>query len=214
MLGSCPICKRDFEISIEEFDEIYQNVSPRAVTRNVVTAEGFGTTFYISGPGGGLKYGTIAKEISKRFRLSLPTTIVWTGRDYYIGPMHRLIVRRLKKIYGIENLLDVDEWLRKIDLKRRGIEEQIKEKFRGHIDEYKRAITQIKIAGSIFNLTPSILDLMISEGFDRIVKCWRNTISNAKVSFEDWFYRIGGDVSYDLKSKEIYRIVEILNAIK
>ena len=221
--GSCPVCGTKYELPTEDFDKYYRHISPRAVTRNIVVAEGFGTGLYVSGSGGGLRYGLIANEISKKLGFSLPVTIVWIGRDYYIGPMHRLMLKRLRRIYEIDNkdLLNPEEWLKKIELKRNEIKNKIKnyelqgnnKKVKECIHEYKHSATQIKIAGSVFGLTPSIIDIIISEGPTKLIEGWNCAICDAQVVFEDNFYKIKKDVIYGNDSKQAYEIVELISAV-
>jgi len=154
---------------------------------------------------------------------NLPLTLVWTGRDYYSGIVHEMILNELKKAFdpGIGDMFTLSE--EEVVLKMREKRDELAEMLRnlGQEEENKKLIqkykgyyintsTQTRIAGNIFSLTPSILDIFVSVGFDGVSESWRSALGNLEIE-EGEFYKIERDVIYgDERVARIYRNVKVL----
>ena len=199
-------------------------MSPDAVTRNLVFSEGLGTDLFISGAGGSLRYGVISNEVSREMVFNLPLTLVWTGRDYYSGIVHEMILNELKKAFDLSIgdmfTLSEEEVVLKMKEKRDELAEMLRnlgqeeenkkliQKYKGY---YINTSTQTRIAGNIFSLTPSILDIFVSVGFDGVSESWRSALGNLEIE-EGEFYKIERDVIYgDERVVRIYRNVKVLD---
>lgn len=209
---------------LEELKNLFERMSPDAVTRNLVFSEGLGTDLFISGAGGSLRYGIISNEVSRELGFNLPMTLVWTGRDYYSGIVHEMILNELKKAFdlGIRDIFTLSE--EEVVLRMREKREELAEILRdlGPEKENKKLIqkyrgyyintgTQARIAGNIFSLTPSILDIFVSVGFDGVSESWRHTLGSLEIE-EGEFYKIERDVIYgDGRVTQIYRNVKALS---
>lgn len=220
--GECQACGNRHKLSLEELKNLFENMSMDAVTRNLVFSEGLGTVLFISGAGGGLRYGVISNEISREMGFNLPSTLVWPGRDYYLGVMHESALNELKKVFdlSIEDMfmLGEEEVVLKMRDKREeltemlrnsGLSKKLVRKYKGY---YISTDTQTRIAGNIFSLTPSMLDIFVSVGFDSILGSWNNALANLELDIDEGeFYRIERDVIYgDERVPRIYRNVKML----
>ncbi len=211
--GVCPICKTEYELDVGDIDSYYVNISPRAVTRNIVMADGIGTRLYISGAGGGLRYGIIANEISRRLGFNLPFTLAWVGKDHYLGLTHTLMLKRLRKMLGISDadLLNLEKVLDRIRTKRIELKNKIDKNYsKKLIHDYKHTYAQILIACNVFKVTPSVIDIFLSKGFSKVLKCWNFAVHSAEISFEDEFYILRKNIVYDDRAIAIY---DVMNAI-
>lgn len=209
--GTCPICKKEHRV--ESLADEFKNLSPKAVLRNLVFSEGLRTTLFISGIGGGLKYGLVADEIANRLGLNSPTTLVWIGKDYYLGLAHRRILSEIMKFFDmkIDDVFDVDSMFLKIKKKRLALANLINKSKKKHMGQYLYSDTQIKIAERIFSTTSSIIDIAITVGFKRIVSAWINAIERSKIK-KDTFYRIEDDICYeDMDLPKLYETIRLLN---
>jgi len=199
-------------------------MSPDAVTRNLVFSEGLGTDLFISGAGGSLRYGVISNEVSREMVFNLPLTLVWTGRDYYSGIVHEMILNELKKAFDLSIgdmfTLSEEEVVLKMKEKRDelaemlrnlGQEEESKKLIQKYKGYYINTSTQTRIAGNIFSLIPSILDIFVSVGFEGVSESWRSALGNLEIE-EGEFYKIERDVIYgDERVVRIYRNVKVLD---
>ena len=55
------------------------------MARNLVFSQGLKTDIFISGAGGGLRYGAVAFDASDELGFHKPVTLAWKGREYYLG---------------------------------------------------------------------------------------------------------------------------------
>ena len=220
--GRCPACGCAHKLRLEELNILFERMSPDAVTRNLVFSEGLGTDIFISGAGGSLRYGVISNEVSREMGFNLPLTLVWTGRDYYSGIVHEMILNELKKAFdlGIGDMFTLSEevvlkMIEKRDelaemLRNLGQEEENKKLIQKYKGYYINTSTQTRIAGNIFSLIPSILDIFVSVGFDGVSESWRSALGNLEIE-EGEFYKIERDVIYgDERVARIYRNVKVL----
>lgn len=115
--GKCQVCGSGFNLDLtHNLDDFYSRMSVRAVTRNIVFAEALGTSVYVSGSGGGLRYGYIADKISNRLELNNPITLVWQGRDYYLGASQLNLLDKLGRILGVRDVIsEKEKFLSRLD---------------------------------------------------------------------------------------------------
>ena len=212
--GICPICKR--EHGIASFEDEFKDISPRAVPRNLIFSEGMGTSLFISGAGGGLKYGMVADEIAGRFGFNRPITLVWVGRDYYLGLAHRQMLKEMMRLFDMkfDDLLDRNVALSKVRDKRKSLarmvnssDDRLRQRY---IGQYIYSETQLKIAGSMFSITPSILDILMTFGFERVANAWKDALNGIDVMGGE-FYKIEADIHYEDNVSKIYDVVRILS---
>ena len=170
-----------------------------------------------------MRYGIISNEMSRELGFNLPMTLVWTGRDYYSGIVHEMILNELKKAFdpGTGDMFTLSE--KEVVLKMKEKRDELAEMLRnlGQEEENKKLIqkykgyyintsTQTRIAGNIFSLIPSILDIFVSVGFDGVSESWRSALGNLEIE-EGEFYKIERDVIYgDERVVRIYRNVKVL----
>ena len=218
--GECLACGNRHELSLEELKKHFENVSTDAVTRNLVFSEGLGTVLFISGAGGSLRYGGISNEISREMGFNLPLTLVWVGRDCYLGVMHESVLNELKKVFDLSiedmfmlgkegvilKMIEKREELTEI-LRNLGLSKKLVQKYKGY---YINTDTQTRIAGNVFSLTPSMLDIFVSVGFEAVSETWKNALADLDIESGE-FYRIIKDVIYrDERVPRIYRNVKVL----
>ncbi|WP_456469186.1 hypothetical protein [Archaeoglobus sp.] len=183
-LGRCPLCGSNHEF--ENIEDVFDRLSPRAVFRNLVFAKGLGTSAFVSGSGGGLKYGVISNEMYSEFEIKRPLVLYWKSRDFYLSPVHKKIVSEISKlfgqdIFGIDVMEKRNEWAEKMDGRTKGY--------------YKYSDTLLQIARNAFLLNPSIVDLLGSVDFSEIAERWRKSLENAEIR-EDEFYAVASDVDF------------------
>ncbi len=209
--GKCRVCDKKYDIYSKDIE--YRRVSPRAVTRNIVVSEGFGVNLYVSGSGGGLKYGTIALKISEYFGFRIPRTITWVGKDFYLGKAHIKTIKRLKSFLKIKRNISelsesdiinrIEDKRREIADRARSIDNEKKERKR-ILAEYKKTFAEIDMISKIFLVVPSMLDIFVNIGFEKVVKTWILSLYKSNIQKKGWFYEINSDFEYSDGAKSIY----------
>lgn len=212
--GECRVCAAKHEISFDRLEENFKDMSPNAVARNIIFSEGMGTSVFISGVGGGLAYGRISDDISRKLGFNLPVTISWKSRDYYIGPAHAAALNELARICRIEkeniSIEDINMILKdkKNELEGRSSDAREKgDKKAGqkYDDMYKNIRNSVAIIKAVFATTPSFIDILVSQGVKKVNECWNHTTEE-----------IGDDTviikgaAYDGEAFNIYRKMEEL----
>jgi len=211
-VGECPVCHKKEEID-KNLSEIFSRVSPRAVLRNLVFSEGLGTSLFISGAGGGLRYGIISNEISRAMGLNLPITLVWSGKDYYLGAVHRAVLKQLCSFFFMdyEDILSEERAVLKVQERRNSFADEIKngeeDVIRRYSGLYLFSDTLLKIAKDVFSIIPSAFDLFVAVGPRRILDMWHKTLEDYEIR-EGEFYRIEKDVVYDENIVHIYETIK------
>lgn len=222
--GRCPICKKTSEISIENLESHFPRMSMTAVARNLILSNGLGTSLYISGSGGGLRYGEIANRISDSLNLHKPITLTWLSRDYYLGLAHIIALNNLTKTFNLtpNNLLDSEKLISGVKNRRDSLLKKIEElenqnadgkeiqRFRGR---YTNMETQTKITKKVFETIPSAIDLFFSVGIKEIHESWKNAIVDSEIQRENHFYKIRGDINYPSELIEREKIPLIYDSI-
>lgn len=184
--GNCPACKTMHGFPLERLPEYLPQMSPAAVSRNMVYAEGLGTSIYVSGAGGGLRYGKVSDALSRELGFNPPATIAWTGRDYYLGPVHETFLRDLARNAGTGAFADkeaLDAALRKrrADLAE-GIGSSRDRKDAQKYEGQKKTLEQmLASAKEMFSQTHSFLDEYVSIGPENIIASWDEAIASAEV---------------------------------
>lgn len=155
---------------------------------------------------------------------------MWRGRDYYLGAAHRAALNGLMKAFGLnpDDFLDEDTLILKAARKRemlaseiRSLEDELRvegggksavvKKLKRCRGQYISTDTQTKVAGKVFSLIPSILDVFVSVGVKSVPKRWEAALSESIEVSADEFYSIEKDVVYgDDSVPLIYRSVQRL----
>jgi hypothetical protein len=225
--GSCPLCGSEHVLDMSSgIGQHYKRMSMNSVARNIIFSEGLGTSLFISGSGGALRYGQVSSEIMRKFNINKPFALFWRSKDYYVGPIQDAAFSNLARAIGIKldelpASVSISEKLMK---RRQELEEKISE-LKGVSDQkqlqkykgmYANCGVQAAIASKIFGLTPSVIDILASLNSQKIAPIWNHVISSSRVSEENGFYGIADKVEYPpgyayLKYQDIpklYREVE------
>ncbi|MCX9010522.1 MAG: hypothetical protein OIN66_05300 [Candidatus Methanoperedens sp.] len=204
--GRCRICSREHIMGIEELTKNFGDLSPNAVARNIIFSEGIGTDMFISGSGGGLRYGKISDEISIKLGFCLPVTISWKSRDYYTGPVHAAALHELGKICSISEERIGKEDIGKImkDKKARLTEMIEKAKENGerssikkYEGQYINLGTSLMAINAVYRTTPSFMDVFVSQGARQIIQCWENALRGTdgkRIIVKDVVYGSGDNI--------------------
>ncbi|MCK4270772.1 MAG: hypothetical protein KAW93_09865 [Methanogenium sp.] len=216
--GICPVCKKFHNLSIksnfENIDDYFKDMSFSAVARNLIFAEGLGTSIYISGAGGGLRYGKISDEIAPLIGFKLPATLAWISRDYYIGHMQKLIIKRLQKGFNIDekNLLSTElnsvilEKQNKLLKDIRHLESCISDNtgnnknnksLQAKKDKYHNLKMTGLITSKVFSSTPSSLDLFMNIDSSEISDKWKEIIKDSCVEQSCKAYLLKHNITYE-----------------
>ncbi|HUK92824.1 MAG TPA: hypothetical protein VLU98_02175, partial [Methanomicrobiales archaeon] len=171
--GTCPVCGRDHHVSfgrdLGSLGASYPRMSPNAIARNLIFSEGFGTGLFISGTGGGLRYGRVADAVSEGMGFRRPVTLAWRSADLYLGAVQNRAILELMKTFRLD-LQDLRDGQvnRKIGECRGALERKMKElegqpvdkkaiqKYRGR---YLNSQVQAETVRNVFSGTPSFLDV-------------------------------------------------------
>ncbi|WFN35118.1 hypothetical protein L1S32_03095 [Methanogenium sp. S4BF] len=221
--GECPICKNEYELDFDtdfsRFDAFSQNMSFSAVSRNLVFSEGLGTHIFVSGAGGGLRYGKISDAISSEIGFNKPLTCSWSSKDYYLGKIHANAVKELQKMFSLtkEEVLDVaiDELIRKF---RENMEQKITEMEAEGADNKSIRLYRGRFLGSaktaemvsrVFSTIPSMFDLYLNFDREEIVKSWVKALDCSVQEKYGSTCIISQDVVYDRREESGFSPDEI-----
>ncbi|WP_202320056.1 hypothetical protein [Archaeoglobus neptunius] len=201
--AKCPVCKATHEF--HSIEEVFARLSPRAVFRNLLFAKGLGTSLFISGSGGSLRYGQISNEMYAKFGIDRPLVVYWKSKDYYLSPIRRKVITEISKLYG-NDFFEIDvmkkrlEWFHGLKSDRR---------FMGY---YLYSHTLLQIAAKVFSLDYSMVDLLASAGIDEIVRKWKESLENASINLNE-FCSVTSDVDFGCLSYH-RRIMELVEESK
>ena len=134
--------------------------------------------------------------------------------------MHESVLNELKNVFdlSIEDMFMLGEEgviLKMIEkreeltaiLRNSGLSKKLVRKYKGY---YINTDTQTRIAGNVFSLTPSMLDIFVSVGFEAVSEIWKNALADLDIESGE-FYRIMKDVIYrDESVLRVYRNVKVL----
>ncbi len=209
-IGKCPVCEKEHRISMgpeyTNLAERYPRMSPNAVARNIIFAEGLGTTLFISGVGGGLHYGLIADAISRDMNIHRPLTLAWQSKDHYLGVVHQVALKELLRTFRLTPADLLDPGIsRRIGEIRSALLQQVKEMQENGGDKkeiqrlegrFLNSAVQAATVKKIFSSNPSVLDLLVTCDAKQISKQWNTGASEAEIIHEDHLIRMHGDVLY------------------
>ncbi len=183
--GRCPVCEKGHGFALADFRAHYPDLAPTAVARNLVFSEGLCTTLFVSGSGGGLRYGAVANDAADALGVHKPATLAWRGRDFYLGAAHKVALDSLAKALGVSahQLLESDAPAlvsarrRELDSHLHGAPDSDK-KARQRIEGQLRNIeTQTSIASAVYSTMPSAYDVYANVGAEEAVKAWDDALA-------------------------------------
>ncbi|AKG92436.1 hypothetical protein GAH_00207 [Geoglobus ahangari] len=205
--GECPVCGESYEI--EDPLSEFQNLSPRAVPRNIIFSDGFGTSVFISGAGGGVRYGAVANAVSRALGFEAPRTIVWRSRDYYLGAAHRKVLREITRLLKVGESLNKENAISA--LKRLRSELALTGGEPKSLGSYRYSGTLLKIAANVFSTTPSIIDILSEYGPEHVRRAWGLALKDSEVRKTNTFpVEVERDVEYEEGARERYEVVKVL----
>ena len=199
-----------------EIEKHYEKMSMKAVTRNLVFSEGLGTDIYVAGTGGGLEYGKMSNQVAGKLGISIPHTLVWKNKDDYPSIPLLYQGKSIKKILNglevkekkseinlkLKKLRKKIEKLRKIkrdlgkkygETRSEDVMYEIKstskeeKKLIKKIQQYENNFNKIEIFETGLKVIPSILDLGISLGWEKLVDVWRESLNDGNLIIKDEF---------------------------
>lgn len=213
--GRCPVCDAmhwlDFGAEGEKLDDAYADLAPTAMARNLIFAEGLGTDLFVSGAGGGLRYGAIANDAADALDFKKPQTLAWTGADHYLGVAHLAALTGLARALdaslqelsstAVQDLVEArKETLRQELATLPKDDKKARQKIEGartNID------TQQAIAVKVFEVVPSAADLYANVGGTATVDAWKDALVTSTPSMDEFIvikadlaYPHDGDVTY------------------
>jgi hypothetical protein len=216
LAGTCPVCGREHQFSsgssMIDLDVNYPQMSLNAIARNIIFSQGLGTHIFISGTGGGLRYGLLADAISQELGFHRPLTLAWQSKDYYLGVVHHRSLVELMRTFQLHfgDLTDpslnvrVREYRATLqrqiaELRERGGARKEIQRLEGR---FLNSAVQAAILKKIFSITPSILDLMAACEPNQILEAWVVAVSEAEIDRDDHLLKMHQDVLYpcDLRS--------------
>jgi len=215
LIGTCPVCKSQVSLALPLSS--FSSLSPNAVARNIVYSEGLGSSLFISGAGGSLKYGIIANAISKAFSYRLPPTLALVGKDHYLGFSHLSAVADISKLLkvdekGIQDLSLLESKAKSIlqENSRRVSELEKKPDSSKQAETYKSRIkdllNRVKLPKPLFSETYSAIDLFSSVKPDALLSLWSSGISGSEVRKDGEFYKIFPDFVYSGQENALKQI--------
>ena len=210
--GRCPVCETGHRFGLEDFGKHYPEMAPTAIARNLVFSEGLGTTLFVSGAGGGLRYGSVANDASDALGFHKPTTMAWKGRDYYLGAAHRAALTDFARTLEVSLArLSEDDLPILLGGRRRELESRLsstpetdkktRQKYQGQL---KNVETQGRIAYSLFSTTPSAFDVFANVGLQETLRAWQKAYESAEVE-DGEFKTVNSDVVYSPEAPSIYK---------
>jgi hypothetical protein len=209
--GRCPLCRKDhtFDVgeNLERLDVLYPDMDFSAVARNIVFSQGLGTTVFLSGSGGALTYGTVSDMISEELKYYRSLSLSWASRDYYFGRFHARAIQELMNTYHL-TFSDIRDgsFREKILTRICAIELQITQakernddvKNIKFLENLKNNVMNVReSSANIYQVVPSILDLLITIDPRVITNEWGKVLENSDVEFNGIVYKINQDIIYN-----------------
>jgi hypothetical protein len=234
--STCPVCKTEFSLPLnpdnDHLAQLMKDMGLSAVARNVIFSEGLGTRLFISGAGGGLRYGLIANEISRNLSLNIPLTLSWQSRDYYMGIIHLVALKDTLRLFNLTlNDLITGSFDEQITRYRRSLQEHIKtlqedpenkEEIAKYSGLYRSTATQMNITKKLFSTIPSIIDLLVNFNAPYILHQWNDALNCAEIKDSGEIILVKQDVFYtqdnvfDFSVNElpgIYNSLDVINEL-
>ena len=216
--GICPVCQKEYHVHCDsQFSDINQHLEHlgfNAVTRNVILSEGIGTSIFVSGSGGSLKYSTISDLISRELNLRIPLTVSWISRDYYLGPVHKTGLQDLIKMYkisiddiissGANDKINHHLSVLKKDLDLVREERNDRKLLKIQMNTYNNSLNLTHNVKTSFAIIPSMIDLFAGMESSQITGAWSNAIKHSSVEkMHSCLVKIKKDVCYEDKESGI-----------
>lgn len=191
--GVCPLCKTKYELDFgpdfSRFDDFSKKMGFSAVSRNLIFAEGLGTHIFISGTGGGLRYGKISNAISSEIGFNQPVTCAWSSKDYYLGKIHENTLKEFQNTFPftktemLDTALDEKIHAFREDMNQKIIKMEAEGTDNKSIRLYRgRFLGSSKIAemvSRVFSTTPSMFDIYLNFDRQEILESWGNALTNS-----------------------------------
>lgn len=211
--GTCPICQNEYELDFDtdfsQFDTFSENMSFSAVSRNLIFSEALGTRIFISGSGGGRRYGRISDAISSAIGFNQPLTCSWSSKDYYLGQMHANAVKELQNMFSFtkEDVLNSALGERICEYQE-NLAAKIAQMKAGGADKKSLRLYTGRLLGSekmadmvsrVFSTVPSMFDLYMNLDRGEIVASWENALTCSAPELCGSSCVIAQDVVYDGK---------------
>jgi len=208
--GICPVCKTAFSFpvfsDIRCLADLMKDMGMSAVTRNIIFSEGLGTRLFISGSGGGLRYGQVANTLSERLSFNIPLTLSWQSRDYYIGITHMAALKDMLRFFNLtfndlvnglpdEKIGNYRMFLLQQAENLKQDSEQKKESIK-YSGLYRSSATQVSITKKTFSTIPSIIDLLVNFNAPFLVGQWDDALGCAEIKDSEDTVVIKQDISY------------------
>jgi hypothetical protein len=231
--GICPVCKTAFTFPVLSdtgcLAELMKDMGMSAVARNIIFSEGLGTRLFISGSGGGLRYGQVANTLSEKLSFNIPLTLSWQSRDYYIGITHMAALKGMLRFFNLtctdlvnglsdEKISNYRVSLRQQTENLEHDSEQKKESLK-YSGLYRSSATQVSITKKTFSTIPSILDLLVNFNAPFLVGQWDDALGCAEITDSGDTVIIQQDISYwqgdagECLTRDIPRIYHSLEVI-
>ncbi|MFC2162153.1 hypothetical protein ACFLRF_00595 [Candidatus Altiarchaeota archaeon] len=197
--GRCPVCDKgsrlEFGKDCENLERYYKDVAPTAIARNLIFSQGLGTTLFISGTGGGLRYGQIANDASDAMGYHKPVTAAWRGKDYYVGVSQAACLNDLGKALDVPADKMGGDLKMQVQARRQSLENMmagVPEEERKTMQKYKGMMknidTRLNITSQIFKVVPSATDLFINFGLEGSRNAWADAL--CKLRIEDGEFKL------------------------
>lgn len=208
--GVCPVCRKEFHLDVgktyERLDSVYAHMDFSAVSRNIVFAQGMGTSLFLAGSGGSSSYGVLSDHISQDLGFYRPLRLSWITRDYYFGRFHQRGIRELMKTFKLESSEISDgSFNKKIATRLSEIDTSILEaKERNerkntlkNLENNKNNLVNVCLsAKNLFQGTPSFIDLLATLEGPVIAHEWGRAMEKAMVESDGIVNKIRKDVLY------------------
>ena len=221
--GTCPACKTSYSFILDSNEENLvnhmKNMGLSAVARNIIFSEGLGTRLFISGSGGGLRYGQVANEISRRLSMNIPVTLSWQSRDYYLGVIQQAAMKDTLRLFNLtyKDLIS-GEFNEKITgfqasllnrIKNIQQDSQKREDLDRYSGLYRSTGSQLTIIKNTFSTIPSIIDVLVNFDASSILRQWNNAITCADIADSGEIVVMKQDICYWRDSAAAFTLPDI-----
>jgi hypothetical protein len=195
LTGICPLCQKEYHLSCNpQFSDIHkhlENLGFNAVTRNMILSNGIGTSIFISGSGGSLKYSIISDLISHELNFHIPLTMSWVSKDYYLGLVHKNGLQDLMKTYKItlDDIIYLEtndkinnhlsELKKNLDIVKN--EKTDKKLLKIQMNAYNNFVNVALNVKTSFSIIPSMIDMFAGMGPSQIVQTWCDAIEDCTI---------------------------------
>ncbi len=193
IFGKCNLCGNEFRVNLDDFPKVFSELVPDAIGRNIIYFEGLGTSLFVSGTGGSLRYGAVSNAVSHILGFNAPPAVAWKGRDLYMGAAHLTALYSMMKLLKLklEDFLEVEVLLAKINS---ALTESRGTKMENTLKNH------LKSNFSMFQTIYSMLDIFVLLGVNReIANFWQ--LGEEELAKSDDIYILECDVIYNKPTK-------------